>query len=105
MSCPYCASADVRSSHTSFGLDRIGLHRVRCRSCNGLFWLRRAGLEAARARRHELFDAPVREEEPAERPARPMPALDAEMAATPGAPDLDALDRDLAGRRSEAPPR
>jgi hypothetical protein len=62
-------------------------------------------LEAVRARRRELFDAPVRAEEPAERPSRPMAGLDAGMAVTPEAPDLNALDRDLERRRSAAPPR
>ena len=58
MGCPHCGSLDVRRSHTSFGLDRIGFHRCRCRACDGLFWLRSAQLEAVRARRRESLEAP-----------------------------------------------
>jgi len=59
MSCPHCDSADVRPSRHTLGLDRIGLHRYRCRACGGLFWLRRGRIEAVRARRREYLEAPA----------------------------------------------
>ena len=59
MSCPHCDSADVRPSRHTRGLDRIGLHRYRCRACGGLFWLRRGRIEAVRARRREYLETPA----------------------------------------------
>ena len=56
MSCPHCDSADVRPSRHTLGLDRIGLHRYRCRACGGLFWLRGADRGRARAAA-EYFEA------------------------------------------------
>jgi hypothetical protein len=109
--CPHCGSLDVRHSHTSFGLDRIGFHRCRCRACNGLFWLRSAQLEAVRARGRDAEASPNGRAAPAE-PAMPTPGSSVltpapdEPAAPPGRPvaDLSALDGELSRRRAETPP-
>jgi hypothetical protein len=105
MGCPHCGSDDIRRSHTSFGLDRLGLHRCRCRRCRGLFWLRTAPLEAARARRRELeaqgaLGKPGRKagtEEP------PEPDAPSSRTASQPAPDLTALDEELSRRRAKPP--
>jgi hypothetical protein len=96
-SCPRCGSDDVRLSHRSFGLDRIGLHRCRCRACRVHFWLLGRQLQAVVTRRRQDLEAPA---EPAV-PARPL--KDQFAAARPV--DLDALDQELARKRSETPPR
>ena len=103
MGCPHCGSLDVRRSHTSFGLDRIGFHRCRCRACDGLFWLRSAQLEAVRARRREAEASPNGRAAPPE-PGTPPPG--GERPSAPPAPgtDLSALDDELARRRAETPP-
>ena len=104
MSCPRCGSTDVRRSHTSFGLDRVGFHRCRCRACNGLFWLSSRALEAARAHRRESLETP---KDPVATPGSPgVPTPGGERPADrPGAvADLRALDEELSRRRAETPP-
>ena len=116
MSCPHCDSADVRPSRHTLGLDRIGLHRYRCRACGGLFWLRRGRIEAVRARRRDYLEAPAGTARPRTAPlpvtlGRLDPAPDALGALDPPpdtpapVPDLRALDLELAGSRRETPPR
>jgi Zn-finger nucleic acid-binding protein len=118
MSCPHCDSADVRPSRHALGLDRIGLHRYRCRACGGLFWLRRGRIEAVRARRRDYLEAPAGTSPPRPRTA-PLPvtlgrldaapdalgALDQPAGAPAPATDLRALDLELARRRRETQPR
>ena len=125
MSCPHCDSADVRPSRHTLGLDRIGLHRYRCRACGGLFWLRRGRIEAVRARRRDYLEAPAgtapgREPRPCRSPSagstrRRTPSAyalpdtldgrDQPADAPAPATDLRALDLELARRRREAQPR
>jgi hypothetical protein len=111
MGCPHCGSLDVHRSHTSYGLDRIGFHRCRCRACNGLFWLRSAQLEAVRVRRREAEaqQAPGTapgESRPTPGPDVPAPAPDEPTAAQAPRPvaDLSALDDELSRRRADTPP-
>ena len=103
MGCPHCGSLDVRRSHTSFGLDRIGFHRCRCRACDGLFWLRSAQLEAVRARRLEVEGPQGRGAAPPEPGAAP-PGDERPPAPPRPATDLSALDDELSRRRAETPP-
>jgi hypothetical protein len=98
MSCPHCDSADVRPSHTSFGFDRIGLHRYRCRACGGRFWLRRGRIEAVRARRRDYLEAPAGAAPAGPRAAAPailLGGLDGSPDAPGLAADLQALDLEL----------
>jgi hypothetical protein len=111
MGCPHCGSLDVHRSHTSYGLDRIGFHRCRCRACNGLFWLRSAQLEAVRARRLEVEGSPGAgaspgQSRPTPGPDVPAPAPDEPTAAQAPRPvaDLSALDDELSRRRADTPP-
>ena len=104
MSCPHCDSADVRPSRHTLGLDRIGLHRYRCRACGGLFWLRRGRIEAVRARRRDYLEAPAGTAPPRRRTAAPpvtLGGLDQPADAPAPTPDLRTLDLELARRRSE----
>ena len=105
MGCPYCDSFDVRRSHTSFGLDRIGFHRCRCRTCNGVFWLRNAQLEAVRARRRESLEAPSDPRAAPAEPGVPTPGPDETAPQPICVADLGALDEELSRRRAETPPR
>jgi hypothetical protein len=82
MSCPHCGSNDVRHSHTSLGLDRIGLRRYRCRTCHGRFWRGPGRHEAVRAQ------WPANLEAPPDRGA---------------ATDLSPLDDELSRKRPEDP--
>jgi hypothetical protein len=90
VSCPRCGSDDVRHSHSSFGLDRVGFHRYRCHVCHARFWRSPGRHEDVRAHQGEGLEAP--------------PDADA----APGEPgpvaDLSALDAELSRRRAETPP-
>ena len=109
MSCPHCDSADVRPSRHTRGLDRIGLHRYRCRACGRLFWLRRGRIEAVRARRREYLETqtggapPVTLDELGQPPVT-LGELDESANAPAPAADLRALDLELARRRREIQP-
>ena len=85
MSCPYCGSADVRRSHTSYGLDHLGLHLCRCRACGERFWRGTRQVEAQRARRAHYFEAP-------------------EAPSGSDAADLGPLDHDVVRRRAPSRP-
>ncbi len=81
MACPRCDSDDVRRSHTSFSLDRIGFRRYRCRACRRAFWRWPGRHEAVRPRWPQGLEA---ESWPAD--------------------DLGPLDGDLSLKRDEPPP-
>jgi hypothetical protein len=87
VACPYCSSDDVRHSHTSFGLERFGFRRYRCRVCRERFWRGPGRHETVKPRRHEGH-----EEAPGDADAVPPEAEPV--------PDLSALDEELARRRS-----
>ena len=103
MSCPHCGSDDVRRSHTSFGLDVLGFHRCRCRTCHGLFWLRSSQLEAMRARRRD-FEAARETGAPPGDAGVAAPSPDEAADAPRPVADLHALDEELTRRRSDTPP-
>jgi hypothetical protein len=104
MSCPHCGSADVRPSRRSLGLDRIGLHRYRCRACGGLFWLRGSRVEAVQARRRDYLEPLPGMRLPRRRakaPAALLRGLDRPPDAAAPAIDLQALDLELARQRDD----
>ena len=91
MACPHCSSDDVRHSHTSFGLERFGFRRYRCRVCRERFWRGPGRHETVKPRRHEDHEGAPRDADAAPPETEPLP-------------DLSALDEELSRRRAGTPP-
>ena len=96
--CPHCGSADVRRSHQPSRLAPLGLYLLRCRACQGLFFLRSRQVLAAEARAASYFNGHhrgthhgsghhVRPPSPVE-PVEPVDSV-----------DLDSIERQLAAAR------
>ena len=94
--CPHCGSGDVRRSHQPSRLAPLGLCRLRCRACQGLFFLRASQVAAAEARAAEYPHAGRHKHH-----ARPPSPAEAGEPAAPADPvDLEAIERQLAAARA-----